>query len=86
MSVSFYNNKRSREGEDLDCVETIAELTLRILFHHDESYQNNSEINILILRKGNVHQAKQDLGCIYNFFANSCFSLPLPFLFSPNPR
>lgn len=32
MSVSFYNNERSREGEDLDCLETIAELTLRILF------------------------------------------------------
>lgn len=85
MSVSFYNNERSRKGEDLDCLETIAELTLRILFHHDESYQNNSEINTLIPRKGTVHQAKQGLGFIYHFFANSCFSLPLPFLSSPNP-
>lgn len=36
--VSFYNNESSKKDEDLDCPETIAELTLRVLPHHDDSY------------------------------------------------
>lgn len=51
MSVSFYNNGSSKKDEDLDCLETIAEVPLRILPHHNDSYQNNSEINILILSR-----------------------------------
>lgn len=35
MSVSFYNNESSKKDEDLDCLETVAELTSRILSHHD---------------------------------------------------
>lgn len=46
MTVSFYNNERSKTDDDLDCLETIAELTLSVLSHHDDSYQNNIEINI----------------------------------------
>lgn len=46
MTVSFYNNERSKTDDDLDCLETIAELTLSVLSHHDDNYQNNIEINI----------------------------------------
>lgn len=46
MTVSFYNNERSKTDDDLVCLETIAELTLSVLSHHDDSYQNNIEINI----------------------------------------
>lgn len=86
MSVLFYNKERAREDEDLDCLETIAELTLRILFHRDDSYQNNSEINILILSKKRKCASGKTTFGFCHFFVNSCFSLPFPFLSSPNPR
>lgn len=83
MSVSFYNNERSKTDEDLDCLETI----LSILSHHDDSYQNNIEINILILsRRRKCASGKTRFGFYLSFFAISCFSLPLPFLSSLNPR
>lgn len=86
MSVSFYNNESSKKDEDLDCLETIAELTLRILPHHDDSYQNNSKINNFILSRKRKCASGKTRFVFCCFFVNSCFSLPLPFLSSTNPR
>lgn len=86
MSVSFYNNERSRKDEDLDCLETIAELTLRILSHRDDSYQNNSEINILILsRKRKCASGKTRFGVYLSFLCEQLFLPPslLPFFTKP---
>lgn len=86
MSVSFYNNRRSKKGEDLDCLETIAELTLRILSHYDDSYQNNSEINILILsRKRKRASGKTRLGFYLSFLREQLFLPPSPLPFFTKP-
>lgn len=81
MDVSFYNNGSSKKDQDLDCVETVAELALRILFHCDDSHQNNSEINtVLLSRKENCASDKTMFGFYLLFL---CKQFLLPF-FSPS--
>lgn len=80
---------KKKKNQDLDCLETVAELGLRILSHRDYSRQNKSEINIsdvfLSKIKRTVRQAKQDSGFICCFFANSFFFLPSPPPFLTEP-
>lgn len=88
MDVSFYNNGSSKKDQDLDCLETVAELALRILSHCDNSHQNNSEINtVLLSRKENCASDKTMFG-FYLLFLCKQFSssLLLPLLSSLNLR
>lgn len=41
MDVSFYNNGSTtkKTNQDLECLETIAELDLRVLPHRDDNCQ-----------------------------------------------